>query len=131
MEEVIPEPWIHEADGKPPYDANYSAEVPDETHPIKEDSNRVKFMTMLIRKAAWVKGRGAISASIAKQEALEKLKAARSKLPKQYNKTTVFDKEVLEILPLGSRQNLEQLFVQSFSFVILFRQLTSGSLEFF
>ncbi len=72
-------------------------------NPIKEDSNRVKFMTMLIRKAAWVKKRGAISATVAKQEALEKLKAARNKLPKQYSKTEVFDDELLEILPPASR----------------------------
>ena len=86
VEEVIPEPWIHEADGKLPYDANYVAVVPDETQTIKEDSNRVRFMTMLIRKAAWVKGRGAISATVTKQEALEKVEAARNKRPKQYKK---------------------------------------------
>ena len=44
--------------------------------------------------------------SIAKQEAIDKLKAAKSKLPKQYNKTAVFEKELLEILPLGSRDGL-------------------------
>ena len=103
---MIPEPWIHEVDGKPPYDANYIAEVPDETQAIKEDSNRVKFMTMRIRTAAGVKGRGAVSATVAKQEALDKLKAARNKLPKQYNKTDVFEKELLEVLPLGSRHGL-------------------------
>ncbi len=83
VEVVIPEPWLHEVDGKPPYDANHVADLPDETQPIKEDSSRVKFMAMLIRKAAWVKGRGAVSASIAKQEAIDKLKAGKSKLPKQ------------------------------------------------
>ena len=106
VEEVIPEPWLHEVDGKPPYDANYAAEMPDETQSIKEDSSRVKFMAMLMRKAAWVKGRGAVSASIAKQEAMDQLKAAKSKLPKQYKKTAVFEKELLEILPLGSRDGL-------------------------
>ena len=63
---MIPEPWIYKIDGKPPYDANYTAEISDETQPIEEDSNRVKFMTMLIRKAAWTKERGMVTSTVAK-----------------------------------------------------------------
>ncbi len=81
VEEVIPEPWIHEIDGKPPYDANYTAEIPDETQPIKENSSRVKFMAILIRKAEWIKGRGKVSATVTKQEAIDKLTAPKNKLP--------------------------------------------------
>ncbi len=70
VEEVIPEPWIHEIDGRPPT------------------------------------RQGMMSATAAKQRAIDKLKLARSKLPKFYNKETVFDKGLLEILPLGTRHGL-------------------------
>ncbi len=106
VEEVTPEPWIHEIDGKPPYDASYVAEGPAQQQPFKEDSSRVRFMAMLIRKAAWMKGQGMVSATVAKQQAIDKLKTPRSRMPKLYKKEEVFEKELTDILPLGARPGL-------------------------
>ncbi len=63
-------------------------------------------MTMLIRKATWVKGQGVVSSAAAKKQALDKLRIARIRRPKQYSRTAVFEIELIEMLPLSARDGL-------------------------